>query len=279
MSLRHASPEAWHVPAAQLERFAEIDGPSLPPSALWSTEAHLERCPECRAQLTRIMAVRSPELLTLVESTRTELAARMATLPAARPRPRRRLTRVAGGLLTSRLAACVAVLLAATLLDLAAGTGSSGAPSWVLLAAPVLPLLGVAAGWSRALDPAYELVAATPAAGLALLLRRTCVVLVVVVPASLAAGVVAGAGEQAVWLLPCLALTTAALALGSVMDLARATGAIGAAWAIGVVAPALAMHETPAALEPAWLPAWAALSVLAAGVIALRRNAYRRPTA
>jgi len=278
MSRRDApAAESWHVPEALLDRFATIDGPALAPSEQWSIEAHLERCPDCRARLAPVMAGRSPDVLALVETAQAGLAARMSTAPAPRPRPRRRLARrLTGGLLISRLTACVAVLLAATLLDVAAGSGDGGAPSWLLLAAPVLPLLGVAASWSRALDPAYDLVAGTPAAGLSLLLRRTLVVLVLVVPASLLAGAVTGEGGQAAWLLPCLALTAAALALGSLMDLARATSATGAAWLIGVVAPALAMHETPAVLEPAWLPAWAALTLLAAGVITLRRNAYRR---
>ena len=95
----------------------------------------------------------------------------------------------------------------------------------MLLAAPVLPLLGVAASWSRVFDPAYDLVAATPAAGLSLLLRRTAVVLAVIVPAALLAGVVTDADGVATWLLPCLALTAAALALGSVTGLVRATSA------------------------------------------------------
>ena len=146
----------------------------------------------------------------------------------------------------------------------------------MLLAAPVLPLIGVAASWTRALDPAHELVAGTPAAGLQLLLWRTLVVLAVVVPAALVAGAVTDADGLATWLLPCLALTVAALALGSVTGLVRATCAVGVAWAAGVVLPALATQEMPAALEPGWLPAWIALIVVGAGVIALRRRTYRR---
>jgi hypothetical protein len=266
----------WHVPETLLDRFAAIDEASLPGPVLWSVEAHLERCPDCRARLTRTMAARSPETLALVESTHSELAARIAALPpAARPSRRGLTQRLTGGMLVSRLAACVAVLLVAALLDLAADT-AAGAPSWVLLAAPVLPLLGVAASWSRALDPAHELVAATPARGLRLLLRRTLVVLVLVVPASLLADALVGTGGEAAWLLPCLALTASGLALGSFVDMGRATIAVAAAWGVGVVAPALASNEAPELLEGAWLPAWAALTILAAGVIAMRRHAYRR---
>jgi hypothetical protein len=268
--------DAWHVPETLLDRFAAIDEASLPAPALWSVEAHLERCPDCRARLTRAMAARTPETLALVESTHVELSARIAALPpAAGPSRRRPLQRLTGGILISRLAACVAVLVLAALLDLAADA-EAGAPSWVLLVAPVLPLLGVAASWSRALDPAHELVAATPARGLRLLLWRTLVVLVLVVPAALLADALVGTGDEATWLLPCLALTATGLALGSFVDLGRATSAVAAAWGVGIMAPAVASQEVPAVLEGAWLPVWAALTILAGGVIALRRHAYRR---
>jgi hypothetical protein len=271
--------EAWHVPDALLDRFAALDEPALLPPELWSVEAHLENCSACRVRLTPLVAVRSPDVSALVEHVEAELRGRLGALPAPASRPWHTLARrLTGALLISRLAACLAVLVAATLLDLAAGAGDGGTPSWVLLAAPVLPLAGVAASWTRALDPAHELVAGTPAAGLPLLLWRTLVVLALVVPVALIAGVVTGADGPAAWLLPCLALTGAALALGSVIGLMRATSAVGAAWAAGVVLPALAMHEMPAALEPSALPAWTALTIVAAGVIALRRRTYRRLT-
>jgi len=267
--------DTWHVPDALLDRFAAVDGAALPAPEQWSVEAHLERCPDCRARLGRAMATRSPELLAVVEDVRAGLDARISALPAP-ARRRWGARRLTGGLLISRLLACVAVLAAATLLDLVAASGGGAAPSWLLLAAPVLPLLGVAASWSRALDPAHELVAATPAAGLALLLRRTLVVIAVVVPAALVAGAVTEADSQAAWLLPCLALTAAALALGSITGIARATALAAGAWVAGVVVPALALQDTPAALEPAWLPVWCALAIVAAGVIALRRETYPR---
>ncbi|CAM5729862.1 hypothetical protein SHIRM173S_01344 [Streptomyces hirsutus] len=78
------------------------------------------------------------------------------------------------------LAMVVSVTLLALLLDL--GDTGSGEVSLVLLFAPVLPVLGVAASWSRGLDPAYELTASVPRAGLPLVLRRTASVLGVVVP-------------------------------------------------------------------------------------------------
>jgi hypothetical protein len=265
----------WHVPAPLLERYAAFDG--LPAPDLWSAEAHLERCPECRARLAGLLPSCSPGLLTLVGDVQAELAGRIAAMPVPAPASRwGAARRLAGGLLGSRLVACIAVLLAAAVVDVVAGSPGD-APSWIVLVAPALPLFGVAAGWSRELDPAWDLVATTPAAGLRLLLWRTLAVLAVVVPAALVAGVATGAGGVVTWLLPCFGLTAAALALGGVLPMARATALAGAAWAAGVVAPALAAQATPALLEPGWAPAWATLTIAAAALVALRRTAYLRP--
>jgi hypothetical protein len=143
----------------------------------------------------------------------------------------------------------------------------------VLLLAPVAPLLGVAAAWSRGLDPAHELVTASPRAGLYLVLRRTLAVLVVVIPALAGAGWLVGT-SPARWLLPCLAFTAGALALGEVVGLHRAASGLALAWTAVVVAPSLVTARTPVLLEPASLPAWAALTALVAVVAVLRRDAY-----
>ena len=123
----------------------------------------------------------------------------------------------------------------------------------MLLVAPVAPLLGVAAVWSAGLDPAHELVVASPRAGLYLVLRRTLAVLVVVIPALTVAGWLAGA-SPARWLLPCLAFTAGALALGELIGLRRAAAALALAWTAGVITPSVLTARTPVVLEPASLP-------------------------
>ena len=263
----------WHVPDAVLERYAAADATLAAPE-LWSAETHLERCPGCRERLAEAS---EPRVGALVAAVHAGLDAALATAPA-RPRRRRAIAaRLAGprrpiGPLASPLLACLAALLAAALLDLAAGAGT---PSVVVLVAPLLPLAGVAASWTRVIDPAYELVAATPAAGLTLLLRRTLVVLAVVVPCTLAAEALTGAPAAAAWLLPCLALTAAALALGAAMRLDRACWLLAGAWTAAVVVPALAAQAMPFVLDSGWLAAWAAVAVVAAAVIALRKEEYR----
>jgi hypothetical protein len=84
------------------------------------------------------------------------------------------------------LAMVGSVTLLALLLDLV--DTASGEVSLVLLLAPILPVLGVAASWSEGLDPSYELTASVPRAGLYLVLRRTASALAVVIPALLVGG-------------------------------------------------------------------------------------------
>jgi hypothetical protein len=169
------------------------------------------------------------------------------------------------------LAMAVSVTLIALLLDVVGSV--SGDVSLVLLLAPVLPVLGVAASWSRGLDPAYELTAAAPRAGLYLVLRRTASVLAVVVPALLVGGWVTGV-TAAQWLLPCLAFTSAALALGGVVGVTRAAVALVAVWAAVIVAPTLAAGRTPFALQTGGLPVWGLVLTLGIGVLIARRGAY-----
>jgi hypothetical protein len=106
-----------------------------------------------------------------------------------------------------------------------------------------------------------------------MVLRRTLAVLVVVIPALTLAGWLAGA-SPALWLLPCLAFTAGALALGEVIGLRRAAGVLALAWAAGVITPSMLTARTPLLLEPASLPYWAGLIAVTAVALVLRRDAY-----
>jgi hypothetical protein len=145
-------------------------------------------------------------------------------------------------------------------------------PSLALLLAPIAPVAGVAAAWARGLDPAHELVAATPRAGLYLVLRRTLAVLVVVIPLM----AVATWTSPLRWLLPCLAFTVATLALGGFVGVSRAAVGLITAWAALVVGPSLVSQRLPSVLEPAALGAWAAVLVAGVIVVRLRATVYTR---
>ncbi|SDD80126.1 zf-HC2 domain-containing protein [Streptomyces prasinopilosus] len=260
---------AEHASARLIEGYAR-GGTDLAADEVWAVEAHLEACRVCRDRLSATVGAEVPAVASLVDTVWSglePLLAVTATMPRGRRRPARWLTPTTA----PWPAMVVGVTLSALLLDLA-GTGF-GEVSLVLLVAPVLPVLGVAASWSRGLDPAYELTVSAPRAGLPLVLRRTASVLGAVVPALLAGGWATGV-SAAQWLLPCLAFTAATLALGGAVGVTRAAAVLAAVWAAVIVAPTLATSRTAAALQTGGLPAWGLLLVLGVGVVIARRDAY-----
>jgi hypothetical protein len=259
-----------HIPATALRQYVAGDT-AVAADTLWAIEAHLESCAPCRARLGETVTRHSPETVSLLAGVQADLATALAR---STQMPTRRLPRRVGRWappgLWPRLAMTLLVLAAALGLDLADGAGVM--PSLVLLVAPVAPLLGVAAVWSAGLDPAHELVVASPRAGLFMVLRRTLAVLVVVVPALGVAGWLTAASPAA-WLLPCLAFTAGALALGELIGLRWAAAVLGLAWT-AVIAPSLLALRIPLLLQPVSLPYWAGLIAIIAVVLVVRRDAY-----
>ncbi|MFI1730090.1 zf-HC2 domain-containing protein [Streptomyces acidicola] len=262
---------------------------------VWALEAHLEECRVCRDRLSAAVmahataaaarapavAVRGPDVTALVDTVWSGLEPQLAATGPMPPRRRwsARLSKWLTPTMVPWLAMVASVTLLALLLDLVdTGSGSgfgfgSGEVSLVLLLAPVLPVLGVAASWSRGLDPAYELTASVPRAGLHLVLRRTASVLIVVVPVLWVGGWTTGV-TAAQWLLPCLAFTSATLALGGVVGVNRAAVALVTVWAGVIVAPTLATSRTTFALQTDGLPVWGLICVLGIGVVIARKGAY-----
>jgi anti-sigma factor RsiW len=260
-----------HLPATLLDSYAAGES-GIGADALWAVEAHLETCAACRERLGSAVARRSPETTVLLERTKAALEGELgATMPARRLPGWAKMW--ATPTLLTRLGMTVLVVLAALGLDLTDELLAGTFPSVVLLLAPIAPLLGVAAIWSTGLDPAHELVVASPRAGLYLVLRRTLAVLVVVIPLLAVAGALAGTAPVA-WLLPCLAFTAGALALGELVGLHRAASWLALVWTGLVVAPSLVAAELPVVLEPVSLPVWAGLTVVITIVLAVRRRAY-----
>ncbi|MEW1718188.1 zf-HC2 domain-containing protein [Streptomyces sp. NPDC093109] len=271
-----------HASTRIIEGYAR-GGADLAADELWAVEAHLGECRGCRDRLSAAVGAEAPAVAALVDTVWSGLEPRLA-VTATMPRGRRwsaRLSRWMTPTMVPWLAMVVVVTLLALLLDLVddgSGAGSAfgfvpGEVSLVLLFAPVLPVLGVAASWSRGLDPAYELTASAPRAGLQLVMRRTASVLGVVVPVLLVGGWATGV-MVAQWLLPCLAFTAATLALGGVVGVTRAAVVLAAVWAAVVVAPTLATSRTAFALQTDALPAWGLALALAIGVVIARRGAY-----
>ncbi|MGN9778186.1 hypothetical protein ACTMS0_20835 [Micromonospora sp. H33] len=259
-----------HPNLAVITRYAE-GGSGLDDATVWSVEVHLEGCPDCRARLAGTATDDTRALLDRVAAGLDEgIAAGPAPVRARRPWSAVQRRWLVWALLPW-LTMTVAVLGCAVLLE----TLKPDLPSLVLLLAPVAPLPGVAVAWSRRVDPAWELIAGTPAAGMTMLLRRTASVLAVVVPALALAGAGSGA-SLALVLLPCLAFTAATIALGAVVGVRRAAAGVGVLWAFAVVLPSIATERLPVVLEPGSVPAWALATVALAAFAASRADGYRR---
>lgn len=255
-----------HPPPALISRYA-AGGGGVDDASVWAVEAHLESCTGCRASLA---AAVDPGTRDLVDQTAGRIAAGIDAGPGPARHRRLRRTGVAARVLPW-LAAAAGLMLAAVAFDQVVDR----LPSLVLLAAPVVPLLPVAAVWSRRTDPAWELVAAVPRTGLWLLLRRTLAVLAAVVPVLAVAGWWTGY-SPALWLLPCLAFTAGSLALGGVMGVDRAALALALAWSAGVVVPSLAANRLPVILTGgSWL-GWGMATIALTAVVFVRAADHRR---
>ncbi|MEU6878043.1 zf-HC2 domain-containing protein [Streptomyces sp. NPDC046712] len=298
----------WHVTDSLAARYAS--GSAAEPDA-WSLEKHVEVCGGCAARVSA--AVRAggagPVLAdvraALLDTVRTEAVSRqpkavpghpgLRTDTAAVPghpglggsglSPASRWARVlwaAGPALRGAWLVALLVVVAAAV-GLAYGAGFHGARPVLLAVAPVLPLAGVAVSYGRHADPMYEIGVATPSGGLRLLLTRAAAVLGVCVPVLTAAGAllppVTGVPGAAAWLLPGLALTLAALALGSFVGCRAASATLTGGWLLAVTGPVLGRPGATGELArylsgPAAQGGWAAAAVLCAGLLALRRRSF-----
>jgi hypothetical protein len=258
-----------HPSPAVIARYADREA-DLDEVTVWSVEVHLEDCADCRALVAAGTADDTQALLARVAAA---VDRGIAAGPA--PAPRRRWSAARNRWLVWRLmpwlTMTVAVLGCAVLLQAV----RPSLPSLVAMLAPVAPLPGVAIAWSRRNDPAWELIAGTPAAGLTMLLRRTAGVLAVVVPALALASTRTGV-SLALTLLPCLAFTAATIALGAFIGVRLAALALGSVWTLAVVLPAMDTAELPLVLQPGSTLVWALLTLVLAGLAATRADNFRR---
>lgn len=259
-----------HAPDRLIAAYAA--GDDLPGDQLWGLEAHFETCVACRARLAAVAPVQP-----VVDVVWTRLAAGLEPpgVPAhpARRRFARWLATWATPVMLPWLAMIVLVTLLAVVFD---HIGHSVLDvTAVQLFAPVLPVLGVAVSWARGLDPAYEVVVATPRAGLYLIARRTLAVLLVVLPVLGVAGWLTGTA-LALWLLPSLAFTTGTLALGGLIGLTRAAYVLIAMWVAVLVVPTVTAQRPAFGLTTGAWPVWAGIFALTTVVVALHKGAFTR---
>jgi hypothetical protein len=222
-----------------------------------SVEAHLHRCGQCRSALPvdpawlaasweRVAATVTAPRLTLLER---------ALRRCGVPEHLARLLAATATLGKAWLTAVAAVLGFAVFYAYASQAALSEPARLLpfLLAAPVLPVAGIAVAYGPRVDPVHELLAATPVAGARLLLLRTSAVLVAaLVPAGLATPLLPGPPLLgAAWLLPALALTAGCLALATRVPVPAAAGGLAAAWTGGVLVAGALSGERLLGFQPA----------------------------
>jgi hypothetical protein len=218
----------WHVPEDDLRAYSVGE---LAPPRLWSADAHLMACGQCRSSLG-------------VHADPAELEVGWARLDAELDVPRPGLVEsllVRAGMPdhTARLLVATPVLRRSWLLSVvlvlvlgAIAGRTTPTPLLLLMTAPLLPLAGVAVSFGSGLDPTYEMAVVAPMHTFRLLMVRTVAVLATTVPVALAASLaVPSFGAVTVgWLLPALALTSLGLALMPWLGPVAAPVLVGGGW-------------------------------------------------
>jgi len=277
--------EAWHIEGALLERYA---AGKMPDPAALSIETHLVGCRECQeAAAPYVEGARLDTVWRgvedLVDAPRHTPLERLLKRLGASDATARLL--VATPSLRAPWIAAVATVLLMSILS-ASRPGQQGV-LLLLVLAPLMPVAGTALAFGSRTDVTAELTTASPVSGLWLVMVRTASVLLTSI--TLAAGaslLVPNLRWTAFgWLVPALALTTATLALASRLRPAAAAAAVSTVWVVGVVgnevAAAGGLRSLFAggpieafAFRPAGQLALLVLAILAALVIALRRDFF-----
>ncbi|MCK9875469.1 zf-HC2 domain-containing protein [Frankia sp. Ag45/Mut15] len=266
---------SWHVSDEELRRYGDT---TLASPWLWSLEAHLAACADCRRRLA-------------AAADQDRVAAGWSRLDAALDRPHRgpverMMVRVRVPETTARLIAVtpglrapwlLAVTLTLTLTTLASHLAQAAAAPLVFLGvAPALPMVGVALSFGPRLDPSYELVAVTPLHTFRLLLLRTLAVLATTsVLSGCASLALPGFGLVVLgWLLPGVALTLLTLALIPRLGPLLAPTLTGTGWVAALLATVHPNTGSSVIFSPIG-QLWATVAVLfAALVLTASRSAF-----
>lgn len=264
---------SWHAGEPLLVAYAAGD---IDDARAFSLEAHLLACPSCRSACARLAG-------------RTRLDEAWAEIVDRVDRPRQRVAervlmrlgmkghtaRLLGATPSLQLSWFAAVAAALAFGVLAAYAGDRGLLMFLIMA-PLLPLAGVAAAYGPGIDPTYEIGLAAPMRGFLLLMVRAGAVLT-------SSTVLAGIASlflprldwtAAAWLLPALALTTAGLALSTVLDPVRAAGIVGVAWVTGVLVVERLAHPSFAAFRGTGQLVFLALALLGVWIVGARRDRF-----
>jgi hypothetical protein len=284
-----SSTATWHADEQLLARYVQGD---LHGALARSLEAHLPDCPQCRNGLAGLL-----NAARLAHNRRVVLTS--ASLPppgwpermlsaVGLPDHLARLLVLTPSLRRSWLLATVLVLgvavgtaqvlsplsgvRGAAVFGLTAGSAMRLLPFLVVV--PLLPLAGVAAAFSRRLDPMHDLAVAAPMSGVRLFFLRAGAVLVTsLVPALFAALLLPGPSWlPAVFLLPTSAVSVMTLAASTALDPAVAAVGAGACWLALVCGLGVALGSPAVAFGYLGQIVAGIILVVGAGVLVARRG-------
>lgn len=271
---------SWHADA---ELLAGYVGGTLRRAMAASVESHLVTCAPCRDGLAPLVASDRLERNLAAIAERVDRPEPYATgwilerlgVPDRLVRMLTITPAVRGAWLTGIALALLVALLARQV------SVDERTLFALLIAVPLLPLMGVTAAFASRTDPAREIIVAAPTSALELFLIRALAVLAPAIAVAVAASVfVSGLGwEPVLWLAPSLGLATTTLALGSWMSLRTSAWLVGASWVLVSAlsvrrAPATDLIQQYAAFRPAGQLALVAVTLVAGSVVALRRETF-----
>jgi hypothetical protein len=266
----------WHADDALLERYA---AGTIDHAAAYSVESHLVACAQCRSAVASTVAAPRlamiwDEVLEAVDAPRRSPAERVLTRLGMRDSTARLLAATPSLQLSWVLAQIAAIAFAVT----ASQANDRMGTVLFLAVAPLIPVVGVAAAFGPAVDPAHEVAAAAPMASFRLLLIRASAVLAVsvTIAGAAAAGLPHVGWTAAAWILPALALTTATLAVGSLLQVERAAVVVGVAWVGALGASADLTGDRLAAFAAPGQLLWAAVLLVSAVAVLRRRDAFEK---
>jgi len=276
----------WHAEPGLLDRYARGD---IDHARACSLEAHLLDCARCRDALAPAvgpdrLAESWDGLAAALDAPRPGFLERLLLRVGVREHDARLLVATP----TLRLSWLSGVVLALAFAVLAAH-GGQGERSLLLflIVAPLLPVAGVAAAFTRGLDPTYDLAIAAPLPAFHLLLIRSAAVLAttLAVVAVAALGLPGFDWIMAGWLVPAVALSVSSLALATFVSPVSEAAAVSAGWVAGVVGSEVLGDGTlravfrpgpisSVAFSPSGQLALVAVTILAVLVVASRHDRF-----
>ncbi len=267
----------WHVSGAALQGWVDGTCGSVVGA---SVEQHVVHCAQCRARVAGLVPAGSiangwEAVLAAVEMPQPTPAERFLLRIGLSPADTV-IIATAPRILMAWFTALVCVL-GFTLVARDVG-GQDGMLVAFLLAAPLLPVVGVALAYGPGADPAYEAVLASPYRMLRLVLLRSAAVLAVALPLIAAVGLLLPISTTAAvaWLLPAAGFVVAVLGVSAWVNPEYAATAIAAAW-VCAVAWSVRAGDPLAVIAPLSMLGYAVL-LAAAGVILAGRLLSAHPS-